>query len=114
MQREDPLKRNSLKTRLLFIGISLALGLIPFLPADLIDHLPSVCLWKRLGFNFCWGCGITRAFWHLLHGELKTALIYNWRIIIVAPILFALYLKLAYETITGHPFQVKLENIRRD
>jgi len=87
---------------------------IPFLPPDLIDQLPSVCLWKRLGFNFCLGCGITRAFWHLLHGELKTALIYNWRIIIVAPILFALYLNLAYTAITGYTLQIKLKNIWRD
>jgi len=107
MRKEGTSKRRSLRRSAFFIGISLALALIAVLPADFIDHLPAICLWRHLGFSHCWGCGMTRAFWHLLHGEFKTALDWNWRILIVAPILAGLYFRLGYQALTGNPLTLK-------
>ena len=47
--------------------------------------LPEVCLWRRmLGWN-CPGCGLTRSFVSLAHGDVAAA----WRFHLVGPLLFA-------------------------
>lgn len=101
MLREETFSENKLKASVLFFGISLLLMLVFYLPEDFADHGPVLCLWRRLGFHFCWGCGMTRALWHLLHGEFQLAFRFNHLVVIVAPILFGLYLQLGYESFTG-------------
>ncbi len=99
--------KNRIWLRVLFLGASLALGLIVLLPADLIDHTPTICLWRLVGLGPCPGCGMTRAVLHLLHGQFAIAYRFNHLVLIVAPVLAWFYLKLGYETFTGRTPQLK-------
>jgi hypothetical protein len=57
------------------------------MPLSLIDNGMTLCIIKNATGHTCPGCGMTRAFFHLLHGDISTAYHYNWRIFIVLPIL---------------------------
>lgn len=52
------------------------------------------CIWKTITGHACPGCGMTRAFYSLLHGNFKAAYEYNHLIIIVVPIFVYLWIKL--------------------
>ena len=54
----------------------------------------SICLWKILTGHECLGCGITRAFHALFHLQFPRAFEFNHGIIIVAPLLLYLWIKL--------------------
>lgn len=60
-----------------------------FLPVDFFDHGPVVCLSRLLFDVECWGCGITRASMHLIHGEFLEAYDFNKLVIVVVPIMAA-------------------------
>ena len=68
---------------------------LPFfiLPANYFDTGESLCLSKVLLDRECFGCGITRAIQHAIHFDFQTALKYNKLVVIVAPILFFVWLK---------------------
>ena len=60
-------------------------------------NLRHLCLWKALTGHECWGCGMTRAFNALFSGNFHEAFLYNHAIVIVAPILIYLWLKMLYK-----------------
>ena len=51
-----------------------------------------ICLFKILTGHDCWGCGMTRAFNSLFELNFQKAFEFNPRIIIVAPLLFWVWL----------------------
>lgn len=57
------------------------------MPLSLVDDGPSLCLIKAVSGHECPGCGMTRALVHALHGDLAGAWEFNWRWIIVGPLL---------------------------
>jgi len=65
------------------------LGMLWFVPLDWICNgdVPVLCLFRRLTGHECLGCGMTRAFFSLLHGQWEEALRYNWRCVIVFPLM---------------------------
>jgi hypothetical protein len=63
------------------------------LPASFFDHGQSLCLSVLLFDQECFGCGITRAIQHAIHFDFYTAWNYNKLVVIVAPILFFVWLK---------------------
>ncbi len=77
METESSSLRNNRKTWAALAAATLVAAWVFVLPADMFDHTPSICLWHLLGFGPCPGCGMTRAVWHLLHLEFRTALHYN-------------------------------------
>lgn len=101
MLREETCARNRIRASAILLGISFLLILIVYLPSDFLDNKPMLCLWQRLGFPFCWGCGMTRALWRMLHGEFKEAVQFNWKVLIVAPILAGFYFQLGYQALMG-------------
>ncbi len=59
----------------------------------------SICLFKNLLGRECWGCGMTRAIFSLLHFEFQAAWEYNRLVVVVAPLLAYLYIKEIIRTI---------------
>ncbi len=89
-----PLENSSLKSRV-FILLAFLLIVAPltllFLPSDIFDNGPVLCPSKRFLNIECPGCGLTRATQHFLHGEWEVALDYNPLVVIVVPLLGALW-----------------------
>ena len=67
--------------------------MLALLPASFFDQGQSLCLSVLLFDKQCFGCGITRAIQHALHFDFQTAWKYNKLVVIVAPILFFVWLK---------------------
>jgi len=65
-----------------------------WLPADFFDYGESICISKKILGIECYGCGITRAIMHLIHGDYQNALILNKLSVLVLPLLTILWLKL--------------------
>ena len=61
-------------------------------------HLKSFCLIKLITHHDCWGCGLTRAFVALSHGQFQQAYDYNHLIIIFFPLLIIVWFFMLKET----------------
>ncbi|MBR4995752.1 MAG: DUF2752 domain-containing protein [Alistipes sp.] len=64
------------------------------IPADIIfrgEH--TVCLFHNITGHNCWGCGMTRALYSLLHFDFSGAWDYNRAVVIVAPLLIWVWIK---------------------
>ncbi|MFN6091291.1 MAG: DUF2752 domain-containing protein [Bacteroidota bacterium] len=64
------------------------------LPASFFDKGQSLCLSVLLLDNTCYGCGITRAVQHCIHGEFLIGYQYNPLVVIVLPLLIYIWIKL--------------------
>ena len=76
----------------LFLLILIPLTLI-LLPADYFDNGNSLCIHYLITGKQCYGCGITRAIQHLIHGEFTKAWQFNKLSFIVFALLLYLWLK---------------------
>ena len=59
----------------------------------------NLCLFRIITGKECIGCGITRAFYELFNLNFEKACEYNSRIIIVAPLMFLVWIKMLIENI---------------
>lgn len=89
------------RARLLFAVLTAGVALAALLPATALDGAPSVCLVRAAGASWCPGCGMSRALWHAAHGEFELALGYNWRVVLIGPILAFLYLRLGVRSLVS-------------
>lgn len=76
--------------KICLVGLPIVLLL---LPADFFDSGETVCLSHTLFDLECPGCGMTRAMMHLIHFNLETAIDFNVFVLIVAPLLFLIWVK---------------------
>ena len=60
----------------------------------------SICLHKIVFKRECWGCGITRALYLILHNDLHTAISYNHLVILVFPLLVAIWFHMLIKEIS--------------
>ena len=71
--------------------------ILPFalwcVPLESILEGNSICLFKRFFGTECYGCGTTRAVFSLLHLHFYKAWEYNHLIVLIAPVLLYLYIK---------------------
>lgn len=81
---------------LVLLGSTALMVLAAAAPEAWIDRFPSVCLLRLAGLDACPGCGMTHALWWLLHGDPGRAFASNPRVVLVAPLLAWLYLKLVW------------------
>ena len=58
-----------------------------FTPPAALAALPDLCVWKWMFARECWGCGMTRAFVAMLHGDIARAIAFNWRVIVAFPLI---------------------------
>lgn len=59
------------------------------LPPSAIEDAPSICLYKRITGRPCLGCGMTRAFVSLAHGDPDAAVRHNGLVVVVFPVIAA-------------------------
>lgn len=88
----------------IFVAITL-LVLLPttffFMPRSTIFEGPPTCLSRTLLKRSCPGCGMTRAIYSLPRGDFKRAHELNWRVWIVAPLLFVYWIGLVQKLYRG-------------
>jgi hypothetical protein len=83
----SPYSRSSELTSWLRLALLIAApAVLVFIPFSTLATGPDLCLFKILFHRECWGCGMTRAFWYVLHGDVRQALAMNWRVALVFPI----------------------------
>jgi len=88
------------KYYLIVAAAGLAAGILYwFDPAE--SRFFPLCAFHELTGLYCPGCGTTRAFHHLLHGDLKAALSMNPLMIISLPILVLLFFRRSW---AGRPW----------
>lgn len=68
------------------------------IPGSWITDGHPVCLFHNLFGRDCYGCGMTRALFSLLHLDPGSAWGYNRLVVIVAPLLLYLYVKEVVKT----------------
>lgn len=73
-----------------FISIPLVLFLIPI---NWLSDSHTLCLYKNYFNKECYGCGITRAVFSILHLKFEKALAYNKLVLIVFPLLVFAWVK---------------------
>ena len=74
------------------LGILLSLPIaVSFIRVTILNNLPVLCIYKRFFGIECWGCGMTRAIISVANGNFKNAIEYNWRVLIVFPLLLYIY-----------------------
>lgn len=64
-----------------------------------LSNAPTLCIYKNLTGNDCWGCGTSRAVISIMHLEFKQAYHYNKGIVLVFPLLSFFWLKLIIKNI---------------
>jgi hypothetical protein len=70
------------------IGIVVIIAVLFWLiPKDYLGEKYPICLFRLVTGHQCLGCGMTRAIWSILHFRFHEALEYNWKVVIVLPIL---------------------------
>ncbi len=96
------------------IGKSIGLAMLPlalfFMPLDWFAQQPSLCVFKAITGHECYGCGITKAVMHLMHGDFLAAWHYNKLIVIVFPVLLYLWIKYLIKWWRVWPFARKNAN----
>lgn len=61
--------------------------------------LENLCIYKLIFGKECWNCGMTRAFLSILHCNIRNAINYNNKVILVFPMTIVLYLNTWYKCI---------------
>lgn len=84
------------------LTFALALGFV--FTAEQMASGPAFCAFKLASGLDCPGCGMTRALSALLHGDVDTAVVLHPLVVVVFPIMVALWLTLVVELAGGRPF----------
>ena len=85
-------KLNSKKIYRIFMCFGINILLLILLYNLPIETNHSLCIFKNITGRECYNCGMTRAFLSVLHLDFKQTMEYNWRVIIVFPYTFVLYI----------------------
>ncbi len=74
-----------------------ALAIFPILlyciPLEWVLEGDTLCLYHNMTGHDCYGCGMTRALFSLLHFDFHAAWTFNRLVVVVAPLLTYLYIK---------------------
>ncbi|MFR9603646.1 MAG: DUF2752 domain-containing protein [Rikenellaceae bacterium] len=70
------------------------------IPADRIYGGETLCLYTHLLGRSCWGCGITRALYAVLHLDFAEAWSFNKMVVVIAPITIYLWAREVWRLIS--------------
>lgn len=70
--------------------------ILTFIPIDLLNQGKTICLYTNLTGISCPGCGMSRAIISLTQFQFEEAWRYNHLVVVVAPLLFYLWVKWGY------------------
>lgn len=83
---------------ILFIIVNAILFIVLYnIPINGNVVLENLCLYKFIFGKECINCGMTRACLSLIQGRYSLAIMYNWKSIIVLPLLLLFYIKWWYK-----------------
>lgn len=79
-------KRIAIQTAVLIVVLAAPLAVMA-IPRAVVFSGHTLCLFKLTTGWDCPGCGMTRAVWSALHGDLRAAVRYNRMVVLVLPVL---------------------------
>lgn len=89
-----------LQTNKIFIFVIFNIILLILLYSIPIANNPileNTCIYKHLLGKECWNCGMTRAFLSILHFNFEDAINYNYKCIVIFPLVILLYIQSWYK-----------------
>ena len=89
---ETLLKANIAKSQQYFFSL-LFFSTILILFISSYKYDITICLYKNITGNDCYGCGMTRAILSIITLNVKEGIYYNWKVIILLPILMTILYK---------------------
>lgn len=97
MLKEKLSQINKRKVLFTFLVIILTYILLLVFLKLLIDKGPSLCIFKLIFKRDCPGCGMTRAFYHMLKLDINSAIKQNNRVIIAYPFIWGTYISYVWK-----------------
>ena len=73
--------------------------ILPFISLDWLHSGDTICIYKNLTGNECFGCGTTRSIVAMSQLEFSKAFAFNRWVVIIAPLLFFVWITRWYEFI---------------
>jgi hypothetical protein len=86
-------KRQAYSRIIILVLLTVMAIYLSIVPIEEIAFGRDLCLFKAITGRPCPGCGMTRAIASILRGDFQVSLHYNFRVIIVFPLLCYLFLK---------------------
>jgi hypothetical protein len=75
------------------IGLLFIPAALYIIPIEWVENQHSICIYKNLTGNECYGCGMTRAILYAMHFQFEKAFQYNKLFVIVLPLLIYIWIK---------------------
>jgi hypothetical protein len=75
------------------VGLIFIPAVLYIVPAEWLENQHSICIYKNLTGNECYGCGMTRAIISAMHFQFEKAFQYNKLFVIVLPLLIYIWIK---------------------
>ena len=76
---------------------------LPFISLDWLESGDTICIYKNLTNHECFGCGTTRSIVAISKLDFSKAFAYNKLIVIIAPLLFFVWIKRWYDFVKNMP-----------
>jgi hypothetical protein len=73
--------------------------ILPFISLDWLEAGDTICIYKNLTDHECFGCGTTRSIVAISQLEFSKAFAHNRLVVIIAPLLFFVWIKRWYELV---------------
>jgi hypothetical protein len=88
---------NKFVHRIILTGVFITPFLLYFIPSKWIMSGHAICIFKNITGHECYGCGMTRAIYAMIHLHINEAWQYNKLVFIVFPLLIYIWIKTIIE-----------------
>ena len=77
--------------------------ILPFISLNWLESKNTICIYTNLTGHECFGCGTTRSIVAISQLEFSKAFAFNRLVVIIAPLLFIVWIKRWYEFVKNSP-----------